>query len=86
MRRKNSIKQIFNNQNSLVQEPARIKGAFKQFFYGLFNSSKPTKAAIEKCLKDLYPKVSNEMNEKLCQIFTRVEVDEAIHKMAPLKS
>lgn len=46
----------------------------------------PSKDDNDVCLRKVVPCVSRGMNDSLTKSFTRVEVEDAISQMAPLKS
>ncbi|KAF5452148.1 hypothetical protein F2P56_027178 [Juglans regia] len=85
-RRKNAIKVIHDEQNRRLSSPSEMEGVFNRYFQKLFTSSEPSKDEITNCLKNVEPRVSNEMNVNLTRSFTRLEVEDAINQMAPLKS
>lgn len=62
------------------------EGVFNEYFSSLFRSSNPTREAIDLGLKDMDPRVTNQIIDDLQKAFTKAEVEYALKQMAPLKS
>ncbi|KAF5454971.1 hypothetical protein F2P56_024596 [Juglans regia] len=85
-RMKNSINQVRDEQGRVFRSHVEVDEAFRSYFERLFSTSNPSTAAMEECLQHVVPRVTSEMNEKLRRTFSRLEIEEAIKSMAPLKS
>lgn len=64
----------------------QIEGVFTQYFKEIFSSTRSTDENLDSCLSCIEERVNADMNEKLQKLFTREEIEEALHQMAPLKA
>jgi hypothetical protein len=78
------IMNIWDEEGNNFTTPNEIEEAFVNYFQKLFTSSTPI--GVDNCLQKLTGRVTQEMNLKLLQEFTRDEVQSALHQMGPLKS
>ncbi|XP_035544636.1 uncharacterized protein LOC118348020 [Juglans regia] len=85
-RRKNSISQVLDDRGRVFRGQVEVDEAFRSYFERLFSTSNPNTAAMEKCLQNIVPRVTSEMNEKLSRPFSKLEIEVVIKSMAPLKS
>lgn len=85
-KKKNQIFSMINEDNRLISSPSELEGVFIGYFQNLFNSSNPTHANLEDCLKIIEIKVTSEINHQLSNQFIEMEIQEVIHHMARLKS
>lgn len=66
-KKKNYIKVVRDNSNSLKEDPMEIAAAFKQHFENVFSLSNPSEASIERCLGNIQGRVSESMNAQLLE-------------------
>lgn len=66
-------------------EQEDIQKAFQSYFQQVYTSQNPTDEDIQICVSNIEGRVTRGMNETLVQQFARLEVEEALHQMAPLK-
>lgn len=77
-RSRNTILQIRDSNDMVLEKQEEIEAAFKAYFTDLFTTSGPSTSDIDKCLLSIECKVSKEMNESISRPFTRVDVEEAL--------
>ncbi|XP_042950060.1 uncharacterized protein LOC122282171 [Carya illinoinensis] len=70
----------------MVSGSAEIGRAFGHYFEKLFSSTEPSRADLEGCLSSMEPRVTQDMNDMLLKNFSRIEVEEDMRQMSPLKS
>ena len=83
-RRASLITNICDEEGNNFTAPNEVEEAFVKYFQKIFTSSGPV--GVETCLYNLTGRVTQEMNFKLLQEFTRDEIQSALHQMGPLKS
>ncbi|KAL9419852.1 hypothetical protein AB3S75_037587 [Citrus x aurantiifolia] len=83
---KNTIWGIENERGDWTEENEEVEKEFCGYFTKLFSTSNPTQAQMENALRGIMLKVTPEMNEYLCQPFTKEEITEALVQMCPTKA
>lgn len=83
-KRRNTIKGI-TEDGEWVTERAQMEKEFTTYFTNLFASNNPSTDCFDMALQDVGRKVTDAMNEKLLEPFTREEVIRAIKQMHPSK-
>lgn len=69
-----------------MQTQDKVTFALKKRYKEVHKSTCPSREVIEECLSTVDSRVTTDMNKLLQQEFTRLDVEEALHQMAPLKS
>lgn len=72
--------------NRRIEGHKEVEATFKSYFEKLFHSSNASGVEIEECLVGLEAKVLPKMNDTLMRSFSKLEVEEALKQMAPLKA
>lgn len=85
-KRKNRIHYVLNEDNVLVSSPSYIEEVIIGYCQELFTSSNPFSIDLEDCQKSVEKIITSKMNNDLTKQFTQVEIQEALHQMALLKS
>ncbi|KAF5466911.1 hypothetical protein F2P56_016793 [Juglans regia] len=75
-----------DDRGGVFRGQVEVDEDFRSYFERLFSTSNPNTAAMEKCLQNIVPRVTSEMNERLSRPFSKLEIEVAIKSMAPLKS
>jgi hypothetical protein len=83
-RKTNLISKIRDEDGVTWESLEDIQVAFVDYFSNLFKAG-PT-IDIETCIQPITPKVTEEMNGALLEIFTKEEVGVALKQMGPLKT
>ncbi|XP_035543621.1 uncharacterized protein LOC118347698 [Juglans regia] len=85
-RKKNLISSVYDENKRRMEGFSDVEATFRGYFESLVQSSAPSKEDIDECLVGMEAKVTAEMNDSLMKRFSRVEVEEALMQMAPLKA
>ncbi|KAL0314933.1 UNVERIFIED_CONTAM: putative mitochondrial protein [Sesamum angustifolium] len=83
---RNSINKLKNNCGVWCHRKTDIQSIITEYFSSLFTSSNPAPACVDEVVRTVTPKVTNEMNQMLCEPYFEVEVVQAISHMSPYKS
>lgn len=80
-RRKNSIREIFNEKEQWIEETDEVGRLFYDYFDKLFTTTHPSQNQLEEALKNMSIKVNADINDQLNQHFSGEEIVAALNQM-----
>ena len=83
-RSRNHIDYLVDNNGVKRSDPNDMEHIIVQYFSNLFSSSAPL--AMDEVLSSVCPRVTLDMNETLCQPYTKLEIETALFQMHPHKA
>lgn len=69
-----------------MDKKEQMEVVVKEYFKGLFSSTRPSENEINEVLQSLAPRMTKEANHSISKPFTEDEVTNAIFSMSPFKS
>lgn len=80
-RRKNTIREIFNEKEQWIEETDEVGRLFYDYFDKLFTTAHPSQNQLEEALKNMSIKVNADINDQLNQHFSGEEIVAALNQM-----
>lgn len=82
----NKIRGLRDELGNSADQKEPMEAIANAYFHGLFTSTEPNEGGIDEVLQSLEPRMTEEANHLLSQLFTTKEVIDAISGMSHLKS